>query len=356
MSKKKLAFIVFNLLFLLGIMCIFCKLSRSIAIALLVFYVLVGVCGVLLLKINSLYMRTNHWKNFTSHEKQFISNVGYRENLNRNFDIVNLGSNPARYGFFYENVRGQNWATGSQGLEMDYEILKYYHSYIKEGGYVLIPIMPFTSVSQYLTTKPEVWSDEYYMKFARILDKVQTLSMPRGKIVYWKSKYPLLFNVKKLIYLLSDVNRDERLYEPEQRMSKLELEQDSSKWMEMWVDEFDAKCIKDFMGNRYDVYVKDAEKILGEMIDFCLYRNLKPILITVPMSSSLQDKFSEELRKKLIYDFIENSNIMNVPFLDYMFDNRFSDGSLYNGAFFLNLKGRKCFTNQVVKDLGLYRE
>ena len=33
---------------------------------------------------------------------------------------------------------------------MDYQLLRFYHSFMKEGATVLIPIVPFSSVSAYL--------------------------------------------------------------------------------------------------------------------------------------------------------------------------------------------------------------
>ena len=36
-----------------------------------------------------------------------------------------------------------------------------------------------------------------------------------------------------------------------------------------------------------------------------------------------------------------------------MFDDRFSNPELFNGSFFLNMNGRKIFTKQVLKDLGI---
>lgn len=36
-----------------------------------------------------------------------------------------------------------------------------------------------------------------------------------------------------------------------------------------------------------------------------------------------------------------------------MFDDRFSNPELFNGSFFLNMNGRKIFTDQVARDLGI---
>ncbi len=70
--------------------------------------------------LNKLIRHTNWWNNQFVGIRQFVSNAGYRDNIIRNYYIVNLGSNPARFAFFYEGIKGQSWATGSQGHDMDY--------------------------------------------------------------------------------------------------------------------------------------------------------------------------------------------------------------------------------------------
>ena len=319
-----------------------------------VLILLAAIGGVTLLVLNALYKRTNHWKNQFLFEKNFISGRGYRDDLTRNLDIVNLGSNPAKYGLFYENVRGQNWATGSQGLEMDFEILKYFHSYLKEGGIVLIPIMPFTAISQYIKTKKGYWNDSYYIKFAKILDSSQTIQLPNSSSLVRKIQYPLIFDPLLIRYLFADVPTDNSLDISEQTMSAVELEHDADRWIEGWKKEFDAAAVRDFViDGKYIPYREESVSILRQIVEYCKERNLKPVLLTIPMSEYLAKKFGADLRQKMVYDFVEELNIDGVMFLDYMFDPRFDDPSLYNGSFFLNLNGRKLFSAQLMKDLGL---
>lgn len=325
----------------------------KISLIMLIAFLLIGFIGVCVLLLNKLYLKTNHWKNQFLFVKNFISNVGYRDNLVRNFEIVNLGSNPALFGFFYENINGQNWATGSQGFPMDFEILKYYHSYIKEGGYVLIPIMPFSSISNFLETCKNYWSDNYYMKFIKILDYSQAKKIKNFYKIQLKMRYPVFFNPKLIYFIFHDVLPDNRLLIADQNMQAAELEYDAKRWIKSWMKEFSVTKYEDFWGEKFIKFYESGVKNLSEMIDYCLYRNLKPVIITIPISSYLAKEFTSEFRQKMITDFIKMANVKNVKFLDYMFDERFSKPELFNGSFFLNLSGRKVFTNQVLKDLGL---
>jgi hypothetical protein len=346
--KKKSALLVIIYLIITIVLVPFCWVASLVLSILFIFGVSASICALIL---NKIYLHTNHWKNQFLFEKNFISNAGYRDNISRNFEVVNLGSNPALFGFFYEKVRGQNWATGSQGLPMDFEILKYFHSYIKTGGYVLIPIMPFTSISQYIKTKSDYWGISYYLKFASILDWAQVKQMPYSNMLVRYKKYPLLFNPRLIRYVLNDVAKDDRLSLAEQPMSALELEQDARCWITGWEKEFDTKSMDEFFDERFKPYEEEGTRILQEMIDYCLKRDLQPVLITVPLSSYLAEKFSPEFRQCMMTDFIKKVNIRNVRVLDYMFDEHFCDASFYINSFFLNLKGKKIFTNQVMKDL-----
>lgn len=344
---------------ILGIICIVADLAllfvnKILFIIATVLIFLAGLGAAALLALNALYKRTNHWKNQFLFEKNFISNLGYRDNLSRNLEVVNLGSNPAKYGLFYENVRGQNWATGSQGLGMDFEILRYFHSYLKEGGIVLIPIMPFTAISQYIKTKKGYWNDSYYIKFARILDPNQTRQLPNGSKLLRKIHYPLIFDPLLIRYLIADVPTDNTLELSEQTMSAVELENDADKWISGWKKEFDAATSNDFIfDSKYVPYREESAAIIRQIVGYCKERNLKPVLLTIPISKYLAKKFSACFRQKMIYDFIDALNIDGIMLVDYMFDPRFDDPSFYNGSFFLNLKGRKAFSTQVMKDLGL---
>ena len=303
---------------------------------------------------NKFYKKTHHWRNKFAFQSRFMPFSCNSYGNERKYDIVNLGSNPAMFGFFYADACGQNWATGSQGLPMDFEILKSYHSHIKEGGVVLIPIMPFTAISQYLKTKPAYWSDYYYMNFASILAPEQVNHLGNIKKNYLRMlKYPVFYNLKLVRFILRDIEKDRTLEISEQSMQVLELEQDANKWINGWLKEFDVRSMEGFYGGKFHSYIEEGVGILREMIDFCLDNKLKPVLITLPMTAYLDGKFSEEFKQKLVKDFVSAANTKNVIFLDYWGKHILTDPSLYMNSFFFYLRGRKIFTKKVLTDLGL---
>jgi hypothetical protein len=311
------------------------------------------ITGFIMAILNGLLRHTNWYKNIFLYTTQFVSNAGYRDDLQRNYDIVNLGSNPARFAFFYETVLGQNCSTGTQGLVEDLEILKYYFSYIKKGGIVLIPIVPFTSISPYLKYKPAYTPVSYYSKFVKILDNYQARQFPAYRKAYLFIKYPLFIQPKAFRYLIKDCIKDSRLYWSCQAMQPLELNNDADKWIKGWMKEFDIDNLSSPFNTRlkesFDVSVKN----LTDLIDFCIERDLKPVVIIPPVSKYLSSRFTHDVKEQYIYSFIRQANTRNVLFLDYFSDERFQDPQYYFNSFFLNLAGRKLFTNQVLQDLGI---
>lgn len=347
-KKLKILFVLATLVWLLTL-----SVSLTLFVLLGILGVLLMIAGLSFLVANKLIKKTNWWKNQYLACKQFVSNAGYRDNIQRNYDIVNLGSNPAHFAFFYENVKGQSWATGSQGQDMDFELLKYYHSYLKRGGIVLIPIMPFTAISSYLKEREDYWGITYYSKFYKLLDWYQTSKLPNSRKIGHYLKYPLLYNRRAIKFLIRDCQPDNRYQIVEQPLMDMELREDGKKWINGWLKEFNLKNLDDALSPRWKKYYEEAIKLNRSMVDFCQERDLKPVFICVPMSHYLSDLFPADVRKYLVTDFVKACNEHNIPFLDYTLDPDFQDASWYFDSFFLNMRGRKAFTRKVLKDLGI---
>lgn len=314
----------------------------------IVFLFFVAVLAISFLFLNRIVKKTNWYKTSFRYTNQFVSNVGYREDLIRNYEVVNLGSNPARYAFMYDSVLGQNWSTGTQSLNYDFRILKYYHSYLKRGGIVIIPLVVFSSCyADELTIDPD-----YHIKFNRILPS--SLWYKNGSKFRIGMRYPLLLHpLRGLLSLLRDSEKDLSHMAAYQPLEQKELVRDAGFWIDGWKNEFDITDLNAPLSPDNIARRQANVKILCEMIDFCLERQLKPVLLVPPMTCYLSSGFSDIFRENYIYSFVREVNIRNIPFMDYMKDKRFGDPELYFNSFFLNVKGRKSFTQQVLKDLKL---
>ena len=97
--------------------------------------------------------------------------------------------------------------------------------------------------------------------------------------------------------------------------------------------------------------------VLTGMIQYCLDYGYKPILVVAPVSKAMNECLSEEFLQKVLFDNIRLSNKQEVLFLNYLKDQRFQDISLYaDNADFLNVKGRRLFTEILVDDVTKFND
>ena len=138
-------------------------------------------------------------------------------------------------------------------------------------------------------------------------------------------------------------------------MMLADLLQDADMFIRGWKDEFD---ISDFSAPLPEHLISAMDKsvsLLSEIIDFCKERGYRPIIVLPPMTKVLHDKFPQSFWQTYVYDSINKLNRPEVPVLDYMHDEKWADTSLYFNCYFMNLRGRKAFTKQVLKDVGLVK-
>jgi hypothetical protein len=278
-----------------------------------------------------------------------------------NIDAVNLGSNSALYSFDYEGLKivGYNWAIGPQSLPQDFSILKTYHSYLKRGAVVIIVLCPFSSCNK-------VYKDEELEKYYTILHPgvIKNFSLTNQIRIYNIKDNPLRYAMKQSlkaliimpVYLMKTVYHlfCLQLNRISPRNVKM-MEKDSHARMDWWKKQFEIKDLETEFPFHLCEGRKKRIEVLTEMIDFCIERELKPVIVIPPMTKYLSSKMSATFRETYIYSFIREANVKNIPFLDYMDDERFNDASLYFNSFFLNLRGRKIFTKQVLKDLNILK-
>ena len=306
----------------------------------------------LFIVLNKLVKHTNWWKNNFLYTNQFYNGWTYRETPVRNLQIANVGSNPARFAFHYDDVLGENWSTGTQGLDMDLQILRHQHSLLRKGAYVLLPIVPFSSVSGYLDKFPK--SKRYLAKYTKALDNLQIKQLPYFEGVRRYIKYPLLYNWKILLYIIRDVPSDTRLTIVENLMQKNEMLKDAKNWMKCWMEEFNIKDLHATLSPELQNARERSIDMMCDMISFLLERGYRPILISTPMSEALSEYFTQDIKETYIYSFVRSiQEKYDIPYLDYTNDKELTNHDLYFNALFMNLRGRKLFTKRVLKDLRL---
>ena len=286
----------------------------------------------------------------------YPDNVWYREHDERNFDVVNLGSSGGKWAFDYADlyVKAMNWAQQPQTLLEDYNLLRHFHSILKQGGYVLITIMPFTGLNK----KTGIMDAMKYVKFDIQGEPIQPYMFKDAKRY---ASFPILFKkqaFKALIKYFIGRDKDSRLrpetqldYNP---MKNNELEADAKRWIDGWkqqfgIADFEAPLTKENEeGRAYRI------KLMQTLIDFCTERGYKPVYIIPPVTEHLAKYFTPKFEETYIYGYLKNVN-REILTLDYSKDKefRFNDNLFFN-SFFFNKNGRKLFTRRVLEDLKIW--
>lgn len=302
-----------------------------------------------------LLYRTNWYKSMfrdLKHET-YPDNIWYREHDERNFDVVNLGSSGGKWAFDYAglNVKAMNWAQQPQTLLEDYNLLRHFHSILKQGGYVLITIMPFTGLNK----KTGLMDAMKYVKFGIHGEPIQPYMFKEAQRY---ANYPILFKKTAIkAFIKYFLGKDKQIgVHPETQMEynpmkNDELERDAKRWIDGWkkqfgISDFDASLTKENVeGRAYRI------KLMQTLIDFCTERGYKPVYVIPPVTEHLAKYYTPKFEETYIYGYLKDVN-REVLTLDYSKDKEFIfNDDLFFNSFFLNKRGRKLFTRRVLSDL-----
>lgn len=315
--------------------------SKLTAMIVLLILLLLIIIKPALLVMNKLTQRTNWYKSKVGDGAKFCRNIPL------GVDVCNLGSNSGKYAFDYgnTNLKGENWAMGPQTLSYDFRVLKNYFSYLKEGATVLIPLCPFSGCIK------DFEEDEYNYKYYPFLHPILILNYSqsiRDKVLRFVNKPFEESPIKSLFRIIKDLPRENNMV-----MDDRSIESNSLMFVNSWKQQFLITDLDFPVSEKNRECITYNTNLLKEMISFCIERNLKPVIVIPPMTKILSSKFSETFRENYIYSFIREANTNQVVFLNYLDDERFMGSDLYFNSYFLNQKGRKLFTNQVLNDLGI---
>lgn len=265
------------------------------------------------------------------------------------YEVVNLGSNSGKYAFCYEDlpVKGMNWAIGPQSLVHDFNILKNYFSYLKEGGIVLIPLCPFSCLHSPYTKESNF---KYYpiLHPATILDFEDSERTRAYKIKLNPFKEMPLYCIKSTIKEALC-----RVYDRVKSVQKLDFDKNAEMWIELWKKQFGITDLEAPMSEEHKEECFSRAETLREMIKFCKERNLKPYIVLPPVHSALSSRLSMSFMKNYVYDFIEGVTDDKSLLIDYFYDASFHSNEYFSNSYFMNKKGALIYTERVMRDLEL---
>lgn len=288
-------------------------------------------------------MRSNWYKNI------FEDAIRINQ-VPQHLDIINLGSNPAKFGLDYSGceLKGYNLAVGPQTLTYDFNMLKNFHSYLDDNGprLLLLLFCPFSLCKDFYTKRDgDVYKDlRYYPSLHRAMihrfdEDMYEKWVRHPRKLGWKAYYHAMRHYHRNKIMELDYNP----LTPEQ------MRQSAKSMIKSWKYEF---FLQDLNPAHISAEVKQSlkynERILDEIIQFCKERDIHPTLVLPPLSPELNKLIPQDFREICTYSIMKNKGIL---FLDYTTDERFCKDEYFLDALLLNKKGRITFTNQVVKDL-----
>ncbi len=285
------------------------------------------------------------------YDNQFKDCEKFWKGFGHNLDMINLGSNSGKFAFDYSetsSIKAANLATGPQPLIMDYGIFLTYGGCLKEGGIVLIPLCPFSSMvgaNIYVENRFYSILPDKFIPDAQYKQRKLTESYLNDAYKY----YPLFQLYVEL------KTKAKRMFYINIREKKIDFVADAKRWVDNWKAEFSITNLDDPITSKNLKSFNESSAILNKLLHAIINKGYKPCIVIPPISSELSAKLTIKMRQSYITNYIERARQdISVPFYSYIDDQEFSnDHSLFMNSFLMNKKGAKLFTKRVLKDLNL---
>lgn len=273
--------------------------------------------------------------------------------IDQHQDIINLGSNPAKFGLDYSDcdVRGFNLAVGPQTVEYDLNMLKNYHSYLDERGpklLLLVLFCPFSLCKDFYTERDgAVFRD---LRYYPILHHAMIREYDESVYQLWV-RHParLLLKDWKVWGRILTARKNCRLELAVNPLNEQEMQRSADDFVAGWKREF---CLRDFDVRHLSEEVERAlvynSSVLDEIVSFCAERGIRPVFVLPPVAHHITDQIPDDFKEYCMYSILRNKP---VPLLDYTEDERFVKTEYFVNALCLNKTGRRNFTAQVIADL-----
>lgn len=266
-------------------------------------------------------------------------------NLNTfNLRIVNLGSTSGNHAFKYEGIvdSASNWAMSPQSFVGDFAILSNYSSYLSSDAVVVIPVCPFS----FLGGGNDDLPDKYYTIVRPI--SIPNASLRRRDTIMHIKNYPLLH--VPVIELFGRLRELIKIF----RYNQLSMEEDAVYRVNSWKKEFSIYKLHNELSLINIDRMEESKLALSNLLKFCVDHGFRPVIVVPPITRSLKKYIDSYFQDKYINIFIEKSNTVGAPLLNYINNPKFDDDSLFKNSFILNSEGAKMFTKLFVEDLKLY--
>lgn len=272
----------------------------------------------------------------------------------QHLDIINLGSNPAKFDIDYSDsgYNGFSLAVGPQTLEYDFRILKNFHSFLDCKGprICLLVLCPLSLCKyRYKQEDGEVHRD---LRYYPILHHSQINNYSEAEYIKWV-KRPLWQILKHPGLGRPFINflRHRRVQNISVGASADCLRSSAEAMLNSWKREFG---LTDFSGSNLPGEIKlnlsKNEAILNDIKQFCEERDIRPIVVLPPVSRHLTSHISDNFLEECLYSRISDKGIQTIDFMKHP---EWSRDENFAKALYLHTRASKEFTKVLIERLKL---
>lgn len=305
---------------------------------------------VLTLTVTAAVLLLNHRYKKTHKYLQAMQQFRHmRAAKSKQYDIVCFGSMSAKYAFDFtdEVISGYNFGYMSQYLYYTDKMLREYYTCLKENSVVILALADMVFLKHgYGEFGGET---QYYGILGN--KNMTSYNSEIGFLRYLAREFPLLCHPTWIRFIFHDTAETNSFDLKENPHDAAEMKKLAEEKIVRWISQFHLMDTQNCVGLEFGEIFIETSALLSNMIDFCLTRGLKPVLLVLPVSETFEKQLGKDFMDSVLYANICRANIQGVPVIDFLRDQEFADGNLYVNADCLNKNGRRLFTKRVLSDL-----
>ena len=292
---------------------------------------------------NEIIRKSNWYHNQFLHLEEF-------ERLQQGADILCFGSTPAKYAIDFSNkseVIGYNLAIVPETIHYDFQVLKNYHSYLKEGGTALFVLCPFTFLKD--KYRPSDNSDVYKdIRYYPILHRAMIDHFDIKLYKKWVD-HPMSLGLQAWKCLIKDSAKSRYGQDRPNNLSDSQMKESAQTKINEWKEEFMLDCLSpDSLLPTLKECISANVEIFKQMKLFIQERGYKCQIVIPPFSAELTNLLPEEFVEATL--MVPLSEI-GIPVINYFRDNRWYEKDYFFDAFRMNATGRDKLTKDIINKL-----
>lgn len=247
-------------------------------------------------------------------------------------DIINLGASHSMYGYYFKptGLSHLDLALPAQTIHYDFKLLKEYGEYLKPNGVVIVSISQLTFINS---------KDMDVGRYYEILDHSEI--EPFSLVDYYRYLYFPGTNSEIFTSALSSK------WKGFTWTSHQSWANDGKNYAERKTEFIEEQ----FREARANDEIEQNVKQFQELLEYCKAQGYQVVLTMEPVHQTYLDHFDEQAMERLVFQYLDPLDL-DVPFLNYMDDSRFSDNQDYFiDSDHLNSEGRKKYSWIVYEEL-----